>query len=96
MVLLQIFKSNPQPTFGVKDVTPNLTLLTPDVVLVLEVIDVIDSLELVLFNPDGGKPDPECTTQAPGLCLDGDLLTLEIGANNPKFGRHSKYLKVSF
>ena len=31
--------------------------------------------------------------QAPGLRFDGDRDTFEIGANNPKRGAHSKYLK---
>lgn len=31
--------------------------------------------------------------QAPGLWLDGDLDTLDIGANKPKRGAQSKYLK---
>ena len=73
--------------------TPSLTLRTLDAALVFEAKDVIDSLELVLFKPEGGSPGPECTTQAEGLYFEGDLLTLEIGAKRPKFGRHSKYLQ---
>jgi hypothetical protein len=73
--------------------TPSLTLLTLEAALVLEAKDVIDSFELARFSPLGGNPGPEeCTMQAPGLCLDGDLLTLEMGAKSPKCGRHSKYL----
>lgn len=52
----------------------------------------MDSLELARLMPVGGRPGPECTTQAPGLYLEGDLLILDIGAKSPKFGRQSKYL----
>lgn len=67
-----------QPTFGVREFTPNLTLRTLDVALVKDTIEFIDSLEFTLLIPGA-----ECITQAPGLCFDGDLLTFEIGANKP-------------
>lgn len=73
-----------QHTFvGDKEVTPSLTLLTLEAALVIEILEFKDSFEPVLLKPDGGIPGPECTTQEPGLRLDGDLLTLEIGANKP-------------
>lgn len=34
-----------------------------------------------------------CIAHWPGLRFDGDLDTLEIGANRPKRGEHSKYLE---
>lgn len=67
-----------QPTFGVREFTPNLTLRTLDATLVKDAIEFIDSLEPALLIPAG-----ECITHAPGLCFDGDLLTFVIGANKP-------------
>lgn len=68
---------NTQPTCGVREVTPSLTLRALDAVLVMEeVIDVIDSFEPALLIPEGGSPDPECIIQLPGLYFRGDLLTL--------------------
>lgn len=87
-------ENNTQPTLvGLNEFTPSLTLLALDAALVNEKLELSDSFEPALLNPDGGMPDDECTTQEPGLCFDGDLLTFDTGANRPKFGRHSKYLR---
>lgn len=85
-----LFQNNTQPTLvaGVKEFTPSLTLLALDAALVNETLELSDSFEPALLKPDGGIPGPECITHKPGLCLEGDLLTFEIGENNPKFGRH--------
>lgn len=94
MVYYKIATNNTQPTLGARDVTPSLTLLTLDAALVIDRFDNMDSLELVRFSPVGGRPLPECTWQAPGFTLEGDLLTFETGAKSPKLGLHSKYLKT--
>lgn len=94
MIELKKMINNTQPTLvGLNELTPSLTLLALDAALVNDKLELIDSFEPALLNPDGGIPGPECITQEPGLCFDGDLLTFETGANKPKFGRHSKYLK---
>lgn len=67
-----------QPTFGVREVTPNLTLRTLDAALVKDAIEFMDSFEFARLIPVD-----ECTTHAPGLCFDGDLLTFVRGANKP-------------
>lgn len=66
----------------------------PDAALVIEDKETIDSFELALLNPVGGKPPPGCTWQELGLILLGDLLTFDGGAKSPKLGRHSKYLRA--
>lgn len=62
----------------------------------LEATLVMDSLEPDLRRPDGGRPPELCTAHDPGFIFDGDLLTLPMGANRPKFGWHVKYLEDFF
>lgn len=73
-----IFLIKHQPTLGVREFTPNLTLRTLEVALVKDANEFIDSLEPALFIPGA-----ECITHAPGLCFEGDLLTFVNGANKP-------------
>lgn len=76
--------NNTQPTLvGLNEFTPSLTLLALDAALVNDKLELIDSFEPALLNPDGGIPCAECTTHVPGLCFDGDLLTFDIGENSP-------------
>lgn len=71
---------------GLSDVTPSLTLRTLDVALVIDVIDVMDSLDPVRLS-EGVVVPLLCTTHwAAGLRLDGDLLTFANGANKLNFG----------
>lgn len=61
--MVKAYKSrtaNTQPTLGVNEVTPSLTLLTLDAALVIDKLESMDSFELVRFSiPEGGRPEDE-------------------------------------